>query len=415
MKKDILETQKKEIERLRLMTLISRDKETEAKKWLDSNLIKVILGPRRSGKSVFSFLLLRDRSFAYVNFDDEKLLEGFDMDMLIADMKIVYGDTKNLLFDEIQNVPNWELMVNRLQRQGYNLVITGSNANLLGKELATHLTGRHISIELLPFNFNEFLRAKHINLKRITMSEKLVLLHGYLFNGGYPEIVIHEIDPRGYLGVLFDSLILKDVVVRYHIRRTDLVKRVGEYMISIITQRFSSNNVMCALGEKSDITIGKYISYLSDAYLIILLTRYAHSPKKRANAERKIYTVDNGFISARAISSSSDNGKYFENLVFTELLKRGYIINQDVFYYQTRNGKEVDFCLKNNNTFSLLQVAYLIDNPKTEKREIGALLEASEELRVDDMIVITFNTEKVVKKEGKTINCIPLWKWLEII
>ena len=145
---------------------VERTQEIRAQKWMSSDLIKVILGPRRAGKSVFALMLLKDQSFAYFNFDDESLPgeEKIDLDELLSELKQVYGDTKYIFFDEIQNLPNWELFVNRLHRSGYNLVLTGSNASLLSKELATHLTGRHIPIEILPFSFQEFLKAKSYEL-----------------------------------------------------------------------------------------------------------------------------------------------------------------------------------------------------------------------------------------------------------
>lgn len=406
MKKDIIQSQKQDLERLRGLSLIPRDIEISAKKYLSSDLIKVILGPRRAGKSVLAFLLLRDASFGYVNFDDERLLGDFDMDSLLSDIRSVYGKTKYLFLDEIQNVPQWELMVNRLQREGYNLIITGSNANLLSRDLATHLTGRHIPIELLPFNFAEFSRAKS------GTNHSQDLIEQYMKYGGFPEIVLRGVDPKEYLGTLFDSLVLKDVVVRHSLRKVESVKRAGEYMINNIAQRFSLNAVARALGEKSDVTVGKYISYFVDAYILVSLTRYSHSPKQRMRAERKAYVIDNGFIAARAISSTSDNGRYFENLVFTELLKRGYKANQSMFYYQTRNGKEVDFIVKNGGDFSLIQVAYSISDQKTEKREISALIEASQELRTSALTVVTMNTDKTIEKDGKTIHFVSLRNWL---
>ena len=166
MLKNIVLKQKQEKERFLPLPFIERTKAEEAKKWLSSDLIKVVLGPRRAGKSVFSLMLLKNRPFMYFNFDDESLasMGGVSTDELVKELHAVYGNTKNILFDEIQNLPNWELFVNRLHREGYNLMLTGSNARLLSMELATALTGRHIPIEILPFNFKEFLRGKHFQI-----------------------------------------------------------------------------------------------------------------------------------------------------------------------------------------------------------------------------------------------------------
>lgn len=213
MLKETISKQKQDKERLLSLPYVERSRQKYAQKWLSSDLIKVILGPRRAGKSVFALMLLKSRSFAYFNFDDESLPgeEKINLDELITELKLAYGDTKYILFDEIQNLPNWELFANRLHRGGYNLVLTGSNASLLSKELATHLTGRHIPIEILPFNFREVLKAKQYEVtpdKLLLPNEKAKLLEyitQYMTNGGFPEVVTKGIDPRGYLDVLFDA------------------------------------------------------------------------------------------------------------------------------------------------------------------------------------------------------------------
>jgi predicted AAA+ superfamily ATPase len=164
--KEIVSNQKLQKEQLLSLPYVNRTKMPFGKKWLDSTLIKVVLGPRRAGKSVYSLVLLKDRPFMYFNFDDEVLSStgGIETNELMKELHAAYGPVKTILFDEIQNLPNWELFANRLHREGYNLVLTGSNAQLLSKELATHLTGRHMPIEILPFDFNEFLKAKKFEI-----------------------------------------------------------------------------------------------------------------------------------------------------------------------------------------------------------------------------------------------------------
>ena len=153
---DIISKQKELKEELLSFDYVERAKGRFAKKWLSSTLIKVVLGPRGAGKSIFSLMLLKDHPFMYFNFDDEVLASagGIDTDELMKGLHGLYGgDVKTILFDEIQNLPAWELFANRLHREGYNLVLTGSSANLLSMELATHLTGRHIPIKITPFFF----------------------------------------------------------------------------------------------------------------------------------------------------------------------------------------------------------------------------------------------------------------------
>lgn len=413
--------QKQEKERLLSLPYIERTKKKEANKWLDSDLIKVVLGPRRAGKSVFSLMLLKERPFAYFNFDDESLPgeEKFDLDELMSELRQAYGNTKYILFDEIQNLPKWELFVNRLHREGYNLVLTGSNAKLLSKELATALTGRHIPIQILPFDFNEILRAKGYKFspdKLLVPEEKakfLEYLNEYMINGGYPEVVIKNLDPRDYLDVLFDSLLFKDVVKRHKIRFSEQIDWLGLYLINNIARQYSIRKLTNILGFKSDITLERYLSYLTEAYLIFSLCRYSTKVNLRLKSPKKIYVVDNGFVVAKAVRHSPDTGKLMENLVFTEMVKRGNEPNREIFYYKTRNDREVDFVIKKGTeVVELIQVAYEINNYDTEQREVKALLEASQELNISNLTILTWNEEREVKKDSKVIKFQPLWKWL---
>jgi predicted AAA+ superfamily ATPase len=262
---------------------VERTQEKEAKKWLTSDLIKVILGPRRAGKSVFSLMLLKDQSFSYFNFDDESLPSGetLHLDEFITELKLAYGDTKYILFDEIQNLPKWELFVSRLHRQGYNLVLTGSNARLLSKELATALTGRHIPIQIFPFDFSEILHARQYAVskdKLLVPEEKakfLGILDQYMTSGGYPEVVIKDLDPRGYLDVLFDSLLFKDVVKRHRVHYSDQIDNLGSYLINNVSSQYTIRKLANVLGFRSGVTLEKYLGYLTEAYLLFSLNRYS--------------------------------------------------------------------------------------------------------------------------------------------
>ena len=411
--------QKQEKERLLSLPYIERTSQKEAKKWLDSDLIKVILGPRRAGKSVFALMLLKNKQFAYFNFDDESLPSKLDLNELISELKQAYGNTKYLLFDEIQNLPKWELFVNRLQREGYNLVITGSNARLLSKELATALTGRHIPLQILPFDFAEILKAKESEFSAnqlLVPSEKakfLSYLNEYMISGGYPEVVTKNLDPRGYLDVLFDSLLFKDVVKRHNVRFSAQIDELGSYLINNVAGQYTGRKLGNILGFKSDITLDRYLGYLHEAYLVFSLMKYSAKPGIRLKSPKKVYVVDNGFMTAKAVQHSPNNGKYMENLVFTELVKRGNEPNREIFYYHTRNNREVDFVIKKGTKIiELIQVAYEADNYDTEQREIKALTEASQELHVTNLTVLTWNEERTVKKNGEKIHFKPLWKWL---
>lgn len=418
--KTIVSKQRTEKEILLNLPYIGRTQLAKGKKWASSDLIKVVLGPRRAGKSVFSLMLLKDREFAYFNFDDPALVgEKLDLYELMDELQSVYGDTKFVLFDEIQNLPGWELFANRLQRQGYNVVLTGSNANLLSMELATHLTGRHLPIEILPFDFSEFLKAKKfvVDLDTLALAQKrselLKWMEEYLINGGFPEVVVKNQLPLGYLDVLFDAILFKDVVKRHKVRFSEQIDQLGSYLVSNVSGQYSARRLANVLKFKSDVTLERYLSYLAEAYVIFPLSRYSAKAGVRLKSPKKIYIVDNGFVSAKAVQHSPDKGKLMENLVFTELIKRGAKPNRDLFYYKTRNDREVDFVIKKGiEVVELIQVCYESISPDAEKREIKALVEASGELKMQNLTVLTWDEKREIEKDGITIHFKPLWEWL---
>lgn len=421
MLKATVSKQKQDKERLLSLPYVERTKGKDAKKWLSSDLIKVILGPRRAGKSVFALMLLKEQSFAYFNFDDESLPgeEKIDLNELMTELKLAYGDTKYILFDEIQNLPNWELFVNRLHRSGYNLVLTGSNAFLLSRELATHLTGRHIPIEILPFNFAEILKAKQYEVTPDKLSlpdEKAKLLEyvtQYMTSGGYPEVVTKGVDPRGYLDVLFDAVLFKDVVKRHKVRFSEQIASLGSYLINNVSGQYGSKKLANILGFKSQVTLEKYVGYLTEAYLIFPLIRHSTKAGIRLRSSKKTYVVDNGFVTAKAVQHSPNTGKLMENLVFAELVKKGNQPGHELFYYKTRNDREIDFVLKKGyQVMELIQVCYDMTDPDVEQREVKALVEAGKELNVSKLTVLTWNEKRVVEKDNLAIQFKPFWEWL---
>ena len=419
--KEIVSNQKLQKEQLLTLPYINRTKMPFGKKWLDSGLIKIVLGPRRAGKSVFSLVLLRDRPFMYFNFDDEVLAStgGINTNELMKELHAAYGSLKTVLFDEIQNLPNWELFANRLHREGYNLVLTGSNAQLLSKELATHLTGRHMPIEILPFDFNEYLQAKKflINPEYAALPEQrgrlLNLMENYLLNGGFPEVSVNSIDPKDYLEVLLDALLFKDVVRRHKVKFSTQISNLATHLVSNFANLYTTRKLLLALNLKSTSTIEKYVNYLEEAFLVFSLLRYSPKSIQRIKSPRKVYAVDNGFISAKAIQHSPDKGKLMENLVFTELVKRGVKPNQELFYYKTRNDREVDFVIKKGTeVIELIQVCYDSTSPDVEQREVKALVEAAGELDVKKLTVLTWDEKREVQKDGMKVQFVPLWDWL---
>lgn len=411
--------QKNEQSNLLKIPYIQRDNLDKVREQIDTPLIKVVTGPRRAGKSVFSLLLLKDKNFAYLNFDDENLVKAGNYDEIVQAMFEVYPAPQYFLFDEIQNLPAWELFVNKLHRRNYNILLTGSNARLLSKELATTLTGRHLAYEILPFSFREFLEAKNVRFSKddFTLPEIkgrfLNAFEEYLKKGGYPEIVTKGLDVKTYLATLFDSILLKDIVKRYKVRFTSKLYDLATYLISNTASEFSFTKLKNVLGFASVSTVEKYIGYLEESYLFFVLNRFSFKVKEQIKAPRKIYLVDNGFIAAKAFQFSPDTGRLMENLAFVEFIRRGHVPNLDLFYYKTRNGREVDFVVRRENRIEdLVQVSHASADQKTREREIKALREASEELDCRNLTIITWDKEGEEKVKDKVIRFLPMWEWL---
>lgn len=377
----------------------------DADELLQNQLIKLITGPRRVGKSVFALLMLQGKNFAYLNFDDNQLLEKWDENLAMSALDDVYPDYDFMLLDEIQNLPDWDLWVSKLYRRGKNLIITGSNANMLSSEMATVLTGRYLQIEMLPFSLDETMRWKNISPDREEQTaQAIVLADDYMRNGGYPETIPARGITKNYLSTLFDSILLKDVAQRHNVRNTTDLYNLATYLLSNFCNPISANELAGELGLSSVATTKKFCDYLNEPYLFFYLPRFNNKLKLMNKAPKKVYVVDNGFVQSTAFNLSENLGRLLENQVFVELLRRGYIPGQTLFYYRTRNDKEIDFVTrKGTKVEQLIQVCYDMTSEKTRKRELDALVEAAEELHCDNLLVITNNQEEEIEWKDKGI------------
>ena len=371
----------------------------DADELLQNPLIKLITGPRRVGKSVFALLMLQGKNFAYLNFDDNQLLEKWEEDLAMSALDDVYPNYDFMLLDEIQNLPDWDLWVSKLYRRGKNLIITGSNAKMLSSEMATVLTGRYLQIEMLPFSLEETMSWKNISTDRAEQAAQAIMLaDDYMRNGGYPETIPSRSITKSYLSTLFDSILLKDVARRHKVRNTTDLYSLATYLLSNFCNPISANELAGELGLASVATTKKFCDYLNEPYLFFYLPRFNHKLKLMNKAPKKVYVVDNGFVQSTAFNLSENLGRLLENQVFVELLRRGYIPGQTLFYYRTRNDKEVDFVTrKGAKVEQLIQVCYDMTSEKTRKRELDALAEAAEELHCDNLLIITNSQEEKIE------------------
>lgn len=421
--KSIVGDQREEIKRIfGEEQIIEREFLGKQKKFMESNLIKVVTGARRSGKSVFSFQLLNKRKYAYINFDDERLvgLKAPDLNSILEAFYQLFGDFNFIFLDEIQNVAGWELFVNRLKRQGFNVLITGSNAKLLSKELATHLTGRYIGMEIFPFSFREFLAFENFKITEeefySTRKKSLLIekLQEYITFGGFPEAIKNKELSKIYLPTLYSTIITKDVVSRYKINFVTTLREISNYLVSNFSEYVTFNKIKNIFGLKSSHTSKKYVSYLQESYLFFLLDKFSFKYKEVAASPKKVYVIDTGIINVMAFASSESFGRLIENLVAIELLReKTFNPLLEIFYWKDYQQREVDFVLKIGSKIDeLLQVTYVSGKDEMDKREIRSLVKASEELKCNNLLLITWDYEDEIYVNDTKIRCLPLWKWL---
>jgi predicted AAA+ superfamily ATPase len=396
--------------------LIARENLKDGNKFLKHPNILAVLGVRRCGKSIFSYLLAKGHDFGYINFDDERLLgvKAENLNKVLEAIYELYGDIDYIILDEIQNIENWELFANRLRRTK-KIIITGSNSKLLAGELATHLTGRYIDIKLFPFSFNEFLSMKRFK-KQSTYTTKEIaklfaLLNEYLKLGGLPEVYKFG---KGILTRIYEDIITKDIVFRYGIRKLEELRKLAKYLITNFSKEISYSKLSRILDIKHVSTVSNWISYLEQAFLIIKLERFNFKLKQQFVAPKKIYCIDNGIVNVIGFSLSENLGRLMENTVAVELQRRfATDRTSEVYYWKDHQQHEVDFVLKNgSNITQLVQVTYATSHDEVNERETKSLLKASRDLRCKNLLVITWDFSAEEKIDGILVTYKPLWSWL---
>lgn len=411
----IISNQKKERDLLLSRPYLPRHTKYNVADLLQSKQIKLITGPRRTGKSTEALMILKNKNFAYLNFDDGKLLANWDDDLVWESLRQVYPGFDYLLLDEVQNLNNWDIWVSKLYRLGVNMVVTGSNAKLLSSEMASLLTGRYIQIEMLPFSLGEFFAWNHKSLSHIAPEDEAVaqsLIFEYLHIGGYPECVMAKSVAQSYLSSLFDAIVWKDITKRHNVRNVDDLNNLAMYMLSNFCNAFSANELARELGFSSVATTKKFMGYLREPYLFYYLNRYNNKMKVMKKAPQKVYVVDNGFVEAKAFNLSENLGRLLENQVFIELVRRGFDTEKSLFYYRSRNNKETDFVTRQGaRVCQLIQVCYDLSSERTMKREADSLTECADELNCSNLTIVTMNQKDTIHKNGYDINVVPIGKF----
>ena len=362
---------------------------------LKSAHVVVLSGIRRCGKSTLLRQIMQNlSSYYYFNFEDPRAVsfELVDFDKLQAVFHEEFGESKDYFFDEIQNVPEWERFVRKLQDQGKKVFITGSNASLLSRELGSRLTGRHLTYELYPFAFDEMLDLTK-------NSPSLKSFKDYSHNGGFPEFLKYgTID---ILHQLFRDIITRDIITRYKIREHRILQELAIYLLSNCGNEFSFNRLRHQFQLGSTNTAISYVSYLEDTYLLFAIPRFDFSYSKQRTHAKKIYSIDPGLTRANTASVSPDYGRILENIVYLQLKRQ----RKEIYYF--KNDFECDFLVKSGQSIvQAIQVCYELTEENLQ-RELAGLRKAMEMTGTTEGVILTFEQEDQVN--GFSVR--PVWQW----
>jgi uncharacterized protein len=396
---------------------------------LDSGFVISIIGCRRAGKTTILRQLIdallrkgvEKERILFVNFEDERIprrKDAFDA-LLVAHAELypeVSSKDSYYFFDEVQEMPDWELFVRRLhETRSKNVFITGSNARFLSREIATALRGRTISYEVYPFSFKEFLVHKGIDpKKRDTTKEKALLrmsFEEYLAAGGFPETI--QVNPnlksrvfRSYL----DVMIYRDLIERYDIKNTEVLKAFIMKRLSNVSKELSVNKTYNELKsngfEVSKSSIYKFAEWCEEIFLLFSLPQYHESLVKQQGYVKKNYCVDNGLVTYTSFRASQDKGRLLENAVYIELKRRG----KELFYHT--NTKECDFVIVDKErVIEVIQVSLSMHVPDVRKRELEGLLQAKKRTGAENAFILTLEEEDEAEIKGEKVKILPAIKW----
>ena len=383
----------------------------------------VFVGVRRAGKSYLLYqriqqLLAQGVSWdeiLFVNFEDERLMGMTveDLNLLLEVHLEMYGKKPILFLDEIQNIVGWEKFARRMADTKHRVYITGSNAKMLSQDIQTTLGGRYITVDVYPYSFKEFLQAnntdfsEHALLSTEKRAEVLRKFNDYFYFGGFPEGA-NLSAKRDYLTSVYQKIYLNDIAYRHSISNTFALRILFKKMAESIKQPLSFNriaNIVSSAGTKIGTnTIINYLEYAKDAWLISSIQNIA-SKLIDKETNPKYYYIDNGILNLFLLDG---NTALLENIIAISLLRK-YGRNDSIFFYN--KGGEVDFYVHDAQT--AIQACYNLDNSEgTFDREVQALLKLSKVLECKRLLIITRDTERLLEFNDKTIEIIPVWKWL---
>lgn len=398
--------------------------------FLDTELVVVITGARRSGKS---FLMrqvakklinsgINKNEILIINFEDPRFTE-LNVEVLqeIYEIYLEFLNPKRkpyIFLDEVQEVNGWEKWVRTTRElQKARIVISGSNAKLLSRELSSLLTGMHLDLTVYPLSFEEYLLFNNIQLKNKldTINKQTEIkssLRKYIEFGSFPEVVLHQ-QKKDILLRYYEDVLNKDLIKRFKIRKSEAIKSLAKYYLTNISNLVTFSSIEKYLDISAD-TIEKFSTYFEDAYILFFLKRFSFKVRQQDKSPKKVYCIDTGLANTVGFRFSENLGRLIENIVFLKLRKKMLKTPElEIFYWKDQHHREVDFVVKEKlKVKQLIQVCWNVENEKTKKREIKALIKAMNEFGLKEGLVITEDKEFEEKVNGKKIKFLPLWQWL---
>ena len=387
----------------------------------------VLVGLRRAGKS---YLLYQDiqtlinngkataEDCLYINFEDERLsgIKSEELGIILDSYSELYPEKKPLIYlDEIQNIEGWEKFARRLADSKYRVMITGSNAKMLGKEIATTLGGRYIPREIIPFSFKEYLAYHQVELSHnweFSQKKKAQiykLFNAYFYEGGIAES-FEQPDKREYLNALYQKILVGDIVERNNIRNPRVFRFLAKKLADSVMQPSSLNRLQHMVKSTGDSislpALKDYLEYMQEAYLFFSIPNLASPMTEQATIQKR-YVADNGILNLFLFQGET---KLLENIVAIELNHRYRNTSEETLLYYYNRNCEIDFCIPSEKI--AIQVSYNLNDETTYEREIGSLRKFLKTFPEYQGYIITRDEESEITLYDKKIHIIPVWKWL---
>ncbi len=406
--------------------------ETEVARKADTDEIVFIKGVRRSGKSTILINHIHNlvrqgvpkENILFVNLEDPRFATSLSLELLekIKEAYLYYINPQGkpyIFLDEVQNVEGFEKwLFKEYELQTAHLFATGSNSKLLSREVGSALSGRYLDVLVFPLSFKEYLQFNGVTIEKPydLIGKRLEIerhFERYMFYGGFPKVVLTEDVSlkEAELKSYFDSILLRDVVARYKLDNFKILERLCVFLLSSIANLVSITRIKNRLGVSYDLA-GRYMEYLENTYMIQTVPLFDWSLQKQHVNPKKIYSIDTGLSKRVSFEVGKRTGDILENIVYLELRRR----YEEIYYFKTKQGYEVDFLIKEHERIvKLVQVSQTLSDEKTKKRELRALLKASDELDLSsdtELIVVTMDAAHEETTEGDMIKIVNVVEWL---